>query len=85
MQDNDIEIDSAHHEGRLILAEQFIRTLENKIYKYMTVISKNVYLEKLFEIVKKYNNTIHWTIKMKIVIFKPDTHVDFPIEFNITK
>ena len=85
MQDNDIEIDSAHHEGRLILAEQLIQTLKNKICKYMTVILKNVYLEKLFEIVKKYNNTIHRTIKMKPVIFKLDTHVDFPIEFNITK
>ena len=85
MQDNDIEIYSAHHEEKLILAEQFIRTLKNKIYKYMTVISKNAYLEKLFEIVKKCNNTIKRAFKRKSAIFKPDTYVDFPIEFNITK
>ena len=48
---------STHNEGKSVLAERFIRTLENKIYKYMNLISKNVYIDKLDEIVNKYNNT----------------------------
>ena len=43
LQDNDIEIYSTHNEGKSVIAERFIRTLKNKIYKYMTSISKNVY------------------------------------------
>ena len=48
---------STHNEGKALVAERFIRTLENKIYKYMTSISKNVYINKLDEIVNEYNNT----------------------------
>ena len=62
---NDIEIYSTHNEGKSVAAERFIRTLNNKIYKYMTSISKNVYIDKLDHIVNKYNNTYHSTIKMK--------------------
>ena len=46
-----------HTEGKVVVAERFIRTLNNKIYKYMTSISKNVYIDKLNDIVNKYNNT----------------------------
>ena len=59
MRDNDIEIYSTHSEGKSAVAEEFIRTLENKIYGYMTSISKNVYIDKLEDIVNKYNNTYH--------------------------
>ena len=45
--------------------ERFIRTLKNKIYKYMTLISKNVYIDKLPDIVHEHNNTYHKTIKIK--------------------
>ena len=48
---------SANNEGKSVIAERFIRTLKNKIYKYMASISKNVYIGKLDDIVKKYNNT----------------------------
>ena len=41
---NDIEMYSTHNEGMPVVAERFIRTLKNKIYKHMTAISKNVYL-----------------------------------------
>ena len=58
-------MNSAHNEGKSAIAERFIRTLKNKIYKYMTSISKNVYIDKLDDIVNKYNNTYHTTIKMK--------------------
>ena len=46
LKDNDIEMYSTHNEGKLVVAEIFIRTLKNKVYKYMTSISKNVYINK---------------------------------------
>ena len=42
LQNNDIEMHSTHSEGKPIIAERFIRTLNNKNYKYMTSVSKNV-------------------------------------------
>ena len=57
LQDNDIVIYSTHNEGKYVVAERFTRTLKNKIYKYMTSISKNVYIDKLDDIVNEYNNT----------------------------
>ena len=44
-------------EGKSIVAERFIRTLKNKVYKHMTAVSKNVYMDKLDDIVNEYNNT----------------------------
>ena len=57
LQDNDIIMYSTNNEGKSVVAERFIRTLKSKIYKYMTSISKNVYIDKLNAIVNKYNNT----------------------------
>ena len=57
LQDNNIELYSTHNEGKSVVAEIFIRTLKNKIYKYMTSISKNVYIDRSDHIVNKYNNT----------------------------
>ena len=57
-------------------AETFIRTLKNKIYKYITSISKNVYINTLDDI-NKYNNTYHRNIKMKPVAVKPSMYIDF--------
>ena len=56
---------STHNEGKSIVVERFIRTLENKIYKYMNSITKNLYTDKLDDIVDQYSNTYHRTIKMK--------------------
>ena len=56
---NAVEMYSTHNEGKSVVAERFIRTLKNKIYKYMTSISKNMYIDKLDEIVNKCNNTYH--------------------------
>ena len=67
---------SIHNEGKSVVAERFIRTLKSKIYKYMTSISKNVYIDKLDDIVNKYNNTYHSTIKMKPVDVKPSTYIE---------
>ena len=68
---------SIHNEGKSVVAERFIRTLKTKIYKYMTSISKNVYTEKLDDIVGEYNNTYHRTIKMKSHDVKDNTYFDF--------
>ena len=44
---------SMHNKGKSVVAESFIRILEDKIYKYMTSVSKNVYIDKLDDIVNK--------------------------------
>ena len=82
LKDNDIEMYSIHNEGKSVVAERFIRTLKNKIYKYMTAISKNVYINKLDDIVNEYNNTYHRIIKMKPVNVKDNTYIDFEKEVN---
>ena len=68
---------SIHNEGKSVVAERFIKTLKNKVYKYMTSISKNVYIDKLDDIVDEYNNTYHKTIKMKPIDVKGNTYIDF--------
>ena len=55
MQNNNIEMYLTHNEGKSGVAERFVTTLKNNIYKYMTSILKNVYIDKLHEIVIKYN------------------------------
>ena len=56
---------STYSEGKSLVAERFIRTLKNKIFKHMTAVSKNVSFDVLDDIVNKYNNTIHRNIKME--------------------
>ena len=73
---------STNNEGKSVIAERFIRTLKNKIYRYMTSISKNVYVDKLADIVKKYNNTYHTSIKIKPVDVKDKTYIGFKKEVN---
>ena len=63
IQKNDIEMYSTHNNGKSVIAERFLRTLKNKIHKYMTSVSKNVYIDKLDDIVNKHNNTYHTTSK----------------------
>ena len=81
LNENDIEIYSTHNEGKSITAERFIRTLKNKSYKYMNSISKNVYIDKLDDIVNKYYNKYN-TIKMKLVDVKSNTYINFSKEIN---
>ena len=82
LKDNDIEMYSTHNEGKSVADERFIRTLKTKVYKYMTSISKNVYIDKLDDIVNEYNNTYHRTIKMKPVDVKDNIYIDFKKEVN---
>ena len=65
LKDNDIEMYSIHNEGKSVVVERFIRTLKTNICKYITSISKNVYIDKLDDIANKCNNTYHSAIKMK--------------------
>ena len=77
-----IEICSTHNEVKSVVAERITRILKNKIYKYMTLISKNVYIDKLDEIVNKYNNKYQIIIKIKFVRVKSRTNIDFNKENN---
>ena len=74
---------STHNEGKSVGPERFIRTIKNKIYKYMTSISKNVYIDKLYDIVHKYNNKKHITIKMKPIDVKDNTYLTLVKELTI--
>ena len=65
LSDNDIIMYSMYNEGKSVVAERFIRTLKNKLYKHMTASGKNVYYNVLDDVVNKYNNTKYSTIKMK--------------------
>ena len=71
-----------YNEGKSVVAERFIRTLKNKIFKHMTIISKNVYIDVLNDIVNKYNNTVHRTIKMKPIDVTNDSYVEYNVDFN---
>ena len=73
---------SIHNKGKSVVAERFIRTLKNKIFKHMTAISKNVYFDVLDDIVNKYNNTVHRTIKMKPIDVENNTYVNSNKEIN---
>ena len=71
-----------NNEGKSFVAERFIRTLKNKIYKHMTAISKSVYYDVLDDIVDEYNNTYHSTIKMKPIDVKNDSFAEYNEESN---
>ena len=75
MQNDDVETYLARNERQSVIVEIFIRTLRNKIYKYITSASKNVYIDKLYDIVNKYKNTYHSTIKIKSVNVKSSTYI----------
>ena len=79
LKDNDISMHSTYNEEKSVVAERFIRTLKNKIYKHMTAISKNVYFDVLDDIVDDYySNTYH-----KIIDVGDDSFAEYnEIEFN---
>ena len=67
---------SAYNEGKYVVAERFMGTLKNKIFKHMAAISKNVYFDVLDDIVNKYHNTVHRTIKMKPIDVTFDSYAE---------
>ena len=73
---------SAYNEGKSVVAERFTRTLKNKFFKYMAAISKNIYFDTLEDIVDKYNNTVHRTIKMKHIEVTSDYYTEYNEDSN---
>ena len=76
---------STYNEGKSVVAERFVRTLKNKIFKHMTAVSKNVYFYVLDDIVNKYNNTVHKSIKMKPIDVTFDSYAEYNEDSNVTK
>ena len=60
-----------------MLLKKVTRTLKNKIFKHMTAVSKNVYFDVLHDIVNKYNNTVHRSIKMKPIDVTSDSYAEY--------
>ena len=73
---------STQNAGKSVVAERFIRTIKNKIYKYMTSISKDLSIDKLDVIVNEHNNTYHRTIKIKPIDVKDNTYLNIGKEVN---
>ena len=73
---------STYNEGKSVLAERFIRNLKSKIFKHMTVVSKNVYFHVSDDIVNKYNNTVHRSIKIKPVDITSDSYAEYNEDSN---
>ena len=79
---NNIEMNSTFNEGKSIVAERFIRTLKNKIFKLMAAISKSVYFDVLDNIVNKCNNTVHRNIKIKPIGVTSDSYAEHNKDSN---
>ena len=84
LSDNYIIMYSTYNKGKSVAAEKFIRTLKNKLYKHMAATGKNVYYDVLDDVVNKYNNTKHSTIKMKPIDVKDNNNKRY-ILMNIMK
>ena len=77
LKDNKREMYSTYNEGKSVVAERFVRTLKNKIYKHMKAISKNVYFDVLNDIVDEYSNKCHKTIKLKPINVGDDSFAEY--------
>ena len=82
LQNNRIETYSTYNQGKSVVSERFLRALKNKIYKYMTSVSKNVYIDKLEEMVNKYNNTYHSIMTMKTFDVRSSTYSNSSKDIN---
>ena len=76
---------STYNEQKSVFAERFVRILKNKIFKHMLSISKNIYFDVLDDIVNKYNDTVHRTIKMKPIDVTSDSYAEYNEDSNETK
>ena len=73
---------STYNERKSVVTEIFIITLKNKIFKHMTAISQNVYFDVLDDIVNKYYNTVHRTIKMEPIDVTDDSYAKYNEDFD---
>ena len=77
-----IKMYSIYNQGKSVVAEKFIRALKNKIYKHMTAVLNNFYCDVLDDIIKKYNNKVHRTIKMKPIDVTSDSYAAYNEDSN---
>ena len=82
---NNMETYLTKNKRKSVVAERFIRTLKNKIFKLITAVSKNCYFDLLDNIVSKYNDTVHRTVKMKPVNVTYDSYADYNKDSNKSK
>ena len=82
MKENEESNIITHNEGKPVVADRFIKTLQNKIDKHMTTVTKNVYFDVLNDMVDEYNNTYHRAIKMKPADVKSDYIAEYDEESN---
>ena len=80
LQDKNIKMHSISNEGKHVVAERFIGTLKKKFYKYLTPISRNVYIDESADKINEYNNTYHRTIKMQPIDIKSGIYINFVVE-----
>ena len=73
---------STYNEGKSVVAERFIRSLKNKIFKHMTAISKNAYFDVLDNNLNKYNNKVHRSIKMKRTDVTSNSYAEYNEDLN---
>ena len=71
-----------HMKILLILTKEWFEILKNEVYKYVTLISINVYTAKLDNIVDKYNNTYHRATKIKPLDSKTSTYINLHVKNN---
>ena len=76
LKENNIQMYSTYNKGKSVVAERFIKTLKNQVYKNLTAVSKNVFFDVLNHIVDKNNNTFHTTIEMKQIDDKSDSYAE---------
>ena len=82
---SNIEMCSTYNEGKSVVAERFIETLKNKIFKHTAAVSKNFYFDVLDDIVNKYNNAVNRTIKMRSIDVTSDSYAEYSEDSNVTK
>ena len=80
---NNIEMYSTYNERKSVVAERFIKTLKNMIFKHMTAVSKSIYFDLLDDIANKCNITVHRTIKIKPIEVTSDSYAEYNENFNI--
>ena len=82
---NNIQMHSTYNGGKSVVAERFVITLKNKIFKQLTAVPKNVYFDVLDDIFNEYNNTVHRTIKMKPIDVISDSYAEYSDRVKISK
>ena len=82
LRNNNTAKHSPYNEKNSIFAEWFIRTLKNKIYQHITVVSGDPYFDFLDDIVNKYSSTVHTTVKIKPIDVTSNSYAEYNVHFN---